>query len=754
MAPMKKTPNPRLERFLQALLAADLCLGAFYMIRLHQKSREEAVLAAEPTVSSAPVLSTPAASAVSTAVPLPADPYFSNLSAGSVSWQADNETGFTTGWSILAASGSMEMAPVYDGVTLQVYDTGNAAGDLYYYRDGVPITAGTYTLYFQGSSTLDRTLTAVVLNPATGQVYGQQDFSLNETMQDCLFSFSVPEGQESYNARIALLTGSEQALAQHTVQIHHLCLVSEQPEVDIRINQVGYPSASAKRCTFIYDAGDFFDVINAADGSTVYTGAILGKAYYEASGETDAYGDFSSLLTPGTYYIRSQIGTVSPSFTISDTAYASLLEKALNVFYIQRCGVETTAASAGNLAHPACHTGQGTILYTTQTLDISGGWHDAGDYGRYTKTGAAAAGDLIYAWMLRPELFTASRDGLPAILAEAKTELEWLLKMQAGNGGLYARAVTASYANWISPELDDQEIVVMPVESASTAAAAAVFALASRAYAPYDSDFAGKCLTAAQYAWDWLASNPDQVSSHNPTSFAAGEYKDGEDADGRYYAAMSLYAATGDTSYLEAAKALYASDTSTGTGFSWRENGGYGSWLFLTSENGLSDDPDFYEQVYADFQAQGQQLLTISQSNGYGLSLSEFHWGSNYDAAGYGVEMMMVYSLTGDQAYLTAAQDQLSYLLGRNPLNLCYVTKMGYSSPSHLHSRLFSSRGEVPAGTLVGGPNADRDDAVSQQISSDTPPARIYADDEQSYATNEMSIYYNGALVLLAAVLS
>ena len=70
-------------------------------------------------------------------------------------------------------------------------------------------------------------------------------------------------------------------------------------------------------------------------------------------------------------------------------------------------------------------------------IDVSGGWHDAGDYGRYIVPAAKTIADLLYAYEANPKLYSdnigipQSGNGIPDILDEARYELEWMMKMQA-----------------------------------------------------------------------------------------------------------------------------------------------------------------------------------------------------------------------------------------------------------------------------------------------------------------------------------
>src|SRR5690606_10310402 len=96
--------------------------------------------------------------------------------------------------------------------------------------------------------------------------------------------------------------------------------------------------------------------------------------------------------------------------------------------------------------HAACHLGDGRLdqfdpALAGQHKDGTGGWHDAGDYGKYTVNGAFASALLLYAWeefgprLEQLELPIPEHGGpLPDYLAEVKFNLDWLLKMQMDDG--------------------------------------------------------------------------------------------------------------------------------------------------------------------------------------------------------------------------------------------------------------------------------------------------------------------------------
>ncbi len=118
------------------------------------------------------------------------------------------------------------------------------------------------------------------------------------------------------------------------------------------------------------------------------------------------------------------------------------------MLYLQRCGEVITDSDFG---HSACHTGMASVYGTNEKIDVSGGWHDAGDYGRYIVPAAKTIGDLLYAYEANPKLYSdnigipQSGNGIPDILDEARYELEWMMKMQRADGGVYHKVTCEKF---------------------------------------------------------------------------------------------------------------------------------------------------------------------------------------------------------------------------------------------------------------------------------------------------------------------
>ena len=155
--------------------------------------------------------------------------------------------------------------------------------------------------------------------------------------------------------------------------------------------------------------------------------------------------------------------------------------------------------------HDICHTAEAKIYNGEGTVDVTGGWHDAGDYGRYITAGACACAQLLYAYKLFPKAFDGldlnipeSGSGVPDILSECRYELEWMLKMQREDGAVYHKVTTMRHAPFIMPEDDKEQLFVFPISSMATADLCAVCALAAGIFRPFDKAFSGRLAKAAE----------------------------------------------------------------------------------------------------------------------------------------------------------------------------------------------------------------------------------------------------------------
>ena len=541
--------------------------------------------------------------------------------------------------------------------------------------------------------------------------------------------------------------------------------------LNIKLDQVGYPT-DAPKVALVSVPARTFQVKRSGDNIEVFKGTLSAGATDPNSGDVVQAADFSSLRTAGTYYIEVPGAGRSWDFSIGPDVFSRAYYLAMRAFYGQRCG---TAVDLGpefpNYKHPACHlVGSYHASSGKQgRRDNLGGWHDAGDYGRYMVNSGITTGTLLWAF----ELFSSkvknlklnipeTGNGTPDILNEVRWNLEWMLKMQDDDGGAWHKQTSEHFCDFIMPEDDHLPSEVIGTGKApykgtcATADLAAVAAIAARVYQPFDKEFAAQNLRAARAAWAWTERYPD-VTFKNPPGISTGEYGDPDCGDERLWAAAELWRTTGEAQYDRYFVDHYASYLTSVRALdpeTWRLVAPMGLWAYV-----LAARPDSDSRALAAIREAvlGAARKTVEHTlrNPYHISLGEgdFRWGSNGLVANYGMELLIANALSPDRANVEAALDNLHYLLGRNTFSISWVTQVGEHPFRHPHHRPSGANKnpEPWPGLLSGGPNADRQDSVLRALPAGLPPAKVYSDEQGSYASNEVCINWQAMLVFLLA---
>ena len=351
---------------------------------------------------------------------------------------------------------------------VDVTDVGNLDYSVQLYYDGFRLDTGvTYKFAFDLAVSKPRTVVwRLQINGGDYHAYFTDTIAATEEMQHYEYELTMEEVSDP-SPRLCFNLGTYEEdgdLGEHIVTLDNVDLeitdasnraaeVEEVETPDININQVGYQPGDIKIATFRGDeTGDSFEVVDTATGKSIFTGQINKAEKNVSSRETCATGDFSSVIQPGTYQIKNDACGESYEFKIGDDVYQDLLKDAVRMLYLQRCGEELSEKQAGDFAHPACHMGEAVVYGTDEKKDVTGGWHDAGDYGRYVVSGAKAVADILLAYENYPDVFGDDMDipesgnGTPDVLDEARYELDWMLKMQdSASGGVYHKVTCANF---------------------------------------------------------------------------------------------------------------------------------------------------------------------------------------------------------------------------------------------------------------------------------------------------------------------
>jgi endoglucanase len=533
----------------------------------------------------------------------------------------------------------------------------------------------------------------------------------------------------------------------------------------ILTNQVGFKPNSEKRA-FISDSEvKTFKIINTSTNEVVYKGEISTPKYWEYSVTKVGIADFSNLNKPGKYSIV--VGNSSKAMTIDNTVYDSLGTKSLEAFYLMRASETITEKYAGIYARPLGHPDNIVLIHSSAAtekrpegfkISSPGGWYDAGDYNKYIVNSGITVHTLLQLYELFPEYCNTLKlkipentNQVPDLLDEIYVNLSWMLTMQDPNdGGVYHKLTSKYFCGMVMPQDDKLDRYVVMKSTAATLDFAAVMAKASRIFSKYEKQYpnlANSCLTASKNAWNWAQKNPN-VLYIQPKDISTGEYGDKNIADEKYWAAIELYLSTKNEEYLNNLPIDLKIATPT-----WSQVEALGAFSLVSSTDKITDSKikDKIESIKQNVLKTANPLYQTHEASAFKISMNSFSWGSNSDLANQGILLIHAYKISGDKKYLKAAEDCIHYILGSNPLNMCFVTGFGDNSPKHIHHRP-SSADKIDApfpGLLVGGPTtAARSDCGEDKYKSSFP-ALSYLDMECSYSTNEIAINWNAPLAFL-----
>jgi endoglucanase len=540
----------------------------------------------------------------------------------------------------------------------------------------------------------------------------------------------------------------------------------------LKVDQVGYVSTASKVALYTSESpGEQFLVKRADTGEKVFSGKFSSPQMDSDTGDRVQAADFSAVTVKGTYYLEVPGVGKSWKFTIASDVFSQTYHLAMLGFYGQRCGTAVDLAPEfPGYKHPACHL-HGEFHSSSGKAGVRdnvGGWHDAGDFGRYTVNSGISTGTLLWAWEFFPDNLRNRKlnipetgNGTPDILNEARWNIEWMLKMQDDDGGAWHKQTSERFPGFVSPDSDHLPSKVIgnaaaPFKSTcATADLAAVAAISARVFAPFNKSFSERNLAAARKAWDWAEHNPD-VTFKNPAGVNTGEYGDKDCSDERLWAAAELWRTTGDAAYNSYFLAHYNRFLpllASAVPDSWAQLSPMALWTYALA-NRKGTDKTAVDAIRKASVDAGREIVRRTQANPYCVSLraKDYVWGSNGLAAQYGMQLLVTNALAPDPAFQQAATDNLHYLLGRNTFSLSWVTQVGENPFQHPHHRPSVASGfDKPwPGLLSGGPNADRQDAVLKGLPI-LPPAKVYRDDKESYASNEIAINWQAALVFLVA---
>ncbi|MBO0898697.1 glycoside hydrolase family 9 protein [Cellulomonas sp. zg-ZUI22] len=566
-------------------------------------------------------------------------------------------------------------------------------------------------------------------------------------------------------------------------------VAAPDPGTPVKVNQVAYVPGVAKVATLVSTStAPVAWTLRDAAGRTVAEGTSTVKGADALSGDRTHLIDFSSYDTPGTGYVLSAGGSSSLPFDISADPLKKLRYDALAFFYHQRSGIAIEAQYVGSTyARAAGHLGvapnQGDTSVPCRqscgySLDVRGGWYDAGDQGKYVVNGGIATWQLQNAYERTLHVDGADRaalgdgtlaiperaNGVPDVLDEARWEVDFLLRMQVPTGRTDAGMVHHKMhdENWTGiptiPSQDAQRRILAPVSTAATLNMAAVAAQAARLWEPYDATFAAKALSAARTAYAAAKANPNRIASATDGT-GGGAYGDTSVTDEFYWAAAELYATTGESSYRAdvTGSSFYKGVSFAQRGYDWGWTGGLGDTTLALVPTGLpAADVAATRSAIVSFADAALSRLANQAYPAPNNAGSVYYWGSNGQVANNANALALAYDFTGQAKYRTAVYGALDYFQGRNPLNQSYVAGYGEKAVRNVHHRFWANQNDAslpiaPPGSFSGGPNSELQDPVAAAELAGCAAQKCFVDDIEAYSVNEVAINWNSALAWLTA---
>jgi endoglucanase len=617
-------------------------------------------------------------------------------------------------------------------------------------------------------------------------------------------TFTAEEADDP-TAEMAFHLGGEQtATVPITVCFDDLHLVdpkyvappprAEPPAPAVRVNQVGFFANGPKRATWLtaVTSPTPFELVDGA-GQVLFRGRTQPMPRDPSSGDAVQALDFSAYRGTGRRLALRVAAPGGPAtsdpFDVAERGVmAPLARAALRYFYQNRSGVALAqpftegAEWAREAGHPTdaevpCAADAGCDY----TLDVSGGWYDAGDYGKYVVNAGLSVWLMLNMWEMShaganavalPGLGDGALDipesgnHVSDLLDEARWEIEWMLKMQVPEGKPHAGMAHNKIHDEAWTSLAVMPVLtaavkrsLRPVSTAATLNLAAAAAQAARVFASIDADFARRCRRAAERAWRAAEAEPARLVPASDRN-GGGSYDDDDVSDERYWAAAELYVTTGENRYRAALEAspfhsrLTRKTLGAASTISWRETDALGMISLLLGAKVPADLKESRRRLLVDA---AEAYVRDEAAAGFGQPFSGtmYPWGSNAVIVDNGIVLAYAHWLTGERRYLDGAAAALDYVLGRNALGKSYVSGFGARPLEQPHHRFWSHALDPkfpgpPPGALAGGPNTALQDPYARAALTGCVGQRCYVDNIEAPSLNEVAINWNAALAWLA----
>jgi len=554
---------------------------------------------------------------------------------------------------------------------------------------------------------------------------------------------------------------------------------AQQPDSWIRINQLGYLPGDVKVAVYISETAAVpqeFSIIDVFTGDTAFVSRSISVEKGYGKMKTACRLDFSGFRKLGAYRIAAR-EALSPIFPIDPCTYDGTTDYLLRYMRQQRCGFNP-------YLRDSCHTKDGYIVWSgdpkqdSTWIDVTGGWHDAGDCLQYTTTSA----NSIYLMTLANE---DSRDdyqanglpghnGIPDIVDEIKWGLDWMVKMNPEDSVMYNQIAddrdhigmrlphddTADYGWGPNNGRPVYRVTGKPQQrgkhggmNISTGAAsiagkfASDFAFGASAVRKYYPEFADMIAKKAVSAYEYGRAHPG--FSQTASVVSPYIYEESDWADDMELAAVSLWKLTGDSKYL--AQAIEYGKMQPLKPWIGADTARHYQWYpFANLAHSYIDDFRPYRHEALDL------IARKSADDAFRHGIPYVWCSNNFSAAA--LDQMLAFG-SSDKQLEASFRD---WLFGCNPWGTSMIVGLpAYGDyPDQPHSSLLYCGVGRPDGGLVDGPVYSTIFNSLEGVRVDggndyaefQPDRMVYHDSMHDYSTNEPTLDGTAAVFYPLAV--
>ncbi|MEP0862617.1 MAG: glycoside hydrolase family 9 protein [Ignavibacterium sp.] len=525
--------------------------------------------------------------------------------------------------------------------------------------------------------------------------------------------------------------------------LFHSCNPQSNETLFLRLNQIGFLPADYKTAVIISRKPfeeKVYTIKNSEDETILVDSIQQLPLKLNSNFNYSALINFSDLNKSGEYFIEFQ-KVKSYSFNIDENVFNAVRDSLSKFFRVQRCG------PTNPLLHNVCHLQDASkvIGYTDSTgIDLTGGWHDAGDYIKFLYTTSFTTYMLLFSYEFASEKFSfdLDNDSVPDILQEARVGLDFLLRCNFADDAFISQVQDDRdhSAGWRLPDEDAftyNRPAFVKMNRSQIGLNSAALAIASRIWKErfYDYEFSEKCLNVSKKIFNLR----EKIEDYNDDE---KYYKLNEFQSKLALAAIEIFKSSKENKYLETALD-YGSQIKENNWWSWGDLNALVFYKLAEYDSNFTSRLKSILQFYRSY----------SNSNLFG-GAHPYNWGTTHSFVGVVLSSILFKKLTGSVEFDELAILNRDFILGRNAWGMSFIHNIGEKFPKRIHHQIaYFNNGYLP-GAMVSGPAPDSllrkfNLHPSSNELYDFNFSAIYSDEFENYITNEPTISSNATALFI-----